>query len=431
MADLPPQVLTGKYLAVYDAYGEPKAIQIPYGRSVLVWDGSDIRFCTGTNDDEIRLPFIDQQEGGSLAGVIAVTGAGGLRMFMRPDDVDEDVVLTNVGGALVWRTKSQLIGAFGGIPSGSGVLIRGTEDGAGAEMLSSKGLLYITEAGQPVSISNGSAAQILAMKDGIPQFIDPLSGSLSGSGSGASSAGLPSVTATNTDLKTVNVKVPKITLSAFDGGADITVNNINVSASIDASVGAGGFDAGAASPSKWIYGYIVSDGASLFSLVLSENGPAPSHTAIGSYTHYGFATLFRVDATTNIVPYRQLGRSFYTRVRNMSDLVSITTSLAAVPQTTALSTFVPPSVKTVSGIVGGSATSGTPLSTAMAIASDVNGLGYYQCGNGNTGGTWEGFQVNVYSFQNVPIVDPLSPALFWKAGSATNLRRISINGYTI
>jgi hypothetical protein len=116
----------------------------------------------------------------------------------------------------------------------------------------------------------------------------------------------------------------------------------------------------------------------------------------------------------------------------MSDNVTITNAWAAVNQSTSLATIVPPSVKSVNGIMGGTGTAGTPANIFMAIAGDTNGLGQRNGHLGTSlGTTVDGFKINMYNFVNVPIVDPSAPALYWKSTANDSRRRLSITGYTI
>lgn len=413
---------TGKFLVIVDANGSTRMLMRPPGgtRSTLLFDGDDIYFVDGSDDYPYFLsgvPTIGVT--GSFDTLLVKNGSG--RIFGLVNETVGEKVLASRSGQIYWIDKSNELDGILAPTVGSGIL--GRDAGAdGATWLNDPGIAMVDADENGVILPNGTNGQFLTMLSGIPTWAALPSGNIA---SGVNSVGLEGVNGKNTSASIVSFQAPTFTLS--NGTDDLKVANVNISADLTNAVGLGGLDAGTEAVSTWYYFYIISDG-SAFAGIISTDAAVPDFGATG-YTYYALMSVFRNDAAGNIVDFLQRGRTFHIAPQLMSNDVNIGTSFAAVPQTTALTSLVPPNVKSVSGIVGGA--SDASSSVRIFMASTSTKIGMQAIGSLLTSSTMESFKQDVGTFHDIAIVDPSAPALFWRADAANAKRRIVFTKYRI
>lgn len=416
-------VPSGKYISILDNSGALKVLERPNNRCVLVFDGDDAYWADGTNDLPIVLGNMAESTG-QMTHVVGMLGSG--RLFKIVGANDGKRFLSSEAGIVEWAELE-----VQGVPAtGFGLIARPQYETGDpvppAVFLTAKGLVYIDDDGAATQISNGTNGKQLVMQNGVPTWDDQPTGSAS---TGAAGVGLSGVVASNTSTNIVNVRAPSFTLANITGD-EVKVANVNVSVDLTAALGGGGLDLGSESPSKWYYFYIISDGAGSVKGVVSEDATAPDLTNTGAYVYWALASVFRNDASGNIINFIQRGRNFYTRPITYSDPVAVTTSLNAVPSGVPLTSLVPPSVKTITGLQGGSISANEAASPRITMASDANGLAR-QPVSVITAQASDGFKVDYGTFRDLPIVDPASPAIYWKSNLASSKRKVQVTGYSI
>lgn len=422
---------SGKYVVIVNQFGVTRLLTRPANTSVLAFDGDDIYFVDGTD----ALPLILNNlklvnESGVLGGVVAQNIAG--RFFRFVNETAAEMVIKSSNGQMYLAAEGAALNGLLAPLVGTGFLTRSTLPAAMAAWNGVEGLQYVTNAADGISITNGTTGQILTMVAGAPAFADPSSGAIA---TGTANSILEGVRAASTGVATVNVLIPSFVLT--DGATTVSVTNVNVTVNLAGAVGLLGLDTGGEAASKWYYVYVTSDGVGAVSAIISESATAPDLTATG-HTFYGMASVFRNDAASNIIAFTQKGRTIDTAPILWGNELTITTSLAAIASGTPLTTIVPPIVKSLSGIMGGSTAATIALN--MVIAADNNGLGAQVPGNviHSSSFTLFSFRRNTATFYNIPILDPTAPALSWMsfpteaaAGASDVHRRIMINGYKI
>jgi hypothetical protein len=415
-------VPSAKYIAIFDSEGNCKILERPTQKSVLGFDGTDAYWMDGGTQKPLMLPNI-QTDNMPLAYIMGISSAGRLMAFRGLSDKKRFLASTLIG-TVEWE---DLIG----VPDGPGLPFRPNyvQDGItpvpDVLMLTDTGLIYIDASGDVTAIPNATNGYQLTMVSGVPTWKAPFSGSVS---AGGNAVGFGGITGSSTSNSAVNVKAPQLTLTD-SMGATVTVTAVNVSASLTASLGIGGLDIGAEAGNTWYYLYVVSDGTNS-NAVISLSPTAPDLTNLGAYTFHFLASVFRNNNASNIVQYVQRGPDFWTAPQVMTEPGAITTAYAAIPQTTALNTIVPPLVKCVSGMIGGSQAAGVAIGIYSWIASDANGMAV-QGAAGAISGSWEGFFFTLFSFNRLPILDPSSPVLYWRGHTANTKQRCVITHYGI
>jgi hypothetical protein len=419
-------VPSGKYVVIIDQYGQTMMLARPNTQSLLIFDGDDTYFADGSDQKPINLNSLKKLSSvGVLNGLLAQNAAG--RMFNLVNETSAKMALKSVGGQVFFESDGSTPGSSGGgLPStGQGILIKvGNNDPV---WLSDAGLIYITPAGQPIAIPSGIGGTILSLDQtgGTPTWKQPPNGSIA-SGSGA--LDLSGVVGGSLSLSQVNLKIP--TFGLTNGADSITLTGVNVTVNLTNPVGLLGLDTGGESSDKWYYIYIISDGTAT-SAIISENPTAPSFLATPGYTYYALASIFRNNATADIRPYLQRGRRITTTPVEASFNVGSGTAFAAMTTNIPLGTILPPNVKACSGTVGGSTDEGTTV-IGMVMASTASGIGMQHVGSQSVGATLvEGFKRDVGCFNDLIVVDPAAPVLFWRSNVISTKRRTTIWGYTI
>lgn len=426
MSNIPPNSLlpSGYMIAIFDNNGNSKILESPtLGNALLYWNGTTFAWYDGS--DDLPLVLTNMPENSGTMKHILATSMGRIYPFIGPDAQARMLVSQNQ--QVTW----QLI--TGQPPTtGFGFLVQPAYTPPAATpplaFLSTTGLPYQDATIGPSIIGNGNALQLLTMVNGKPTWANPPSGTVSSGG--VSGSGLANVSANNTNASTVNVVVPSITLTKADA-TTYTASSVNVSANLAASLGPGGLDVGAETANTWYYVYVISDGTNV-NAVISTSNIVPDLTNLGAYVYQGLASILRNDNSSNIVKYYQRGRDFYVTQQVWIDPASVTTSYNAITSGVNLNTLIPPSVKTVTGNMGGSASATVDIE--LWIAGDNTGMGQ-QSLMGNTGSsgatTFNNFRRNWGSFVRVPIINPASPSLFWVGNANDAHRRVEITGYSI
>lgn len=423
--ETPPGIATaGKFVVVIDQYGVSKKLAVPTNRSILIFDGDDIYFADGSDELPINLGSIPWVGVASVMnGILVPNGAG--RLFYLVNETGAPKVLYSQGGQVYWGTPAAA-SEGGSVPStGSGILGK-TGDGDPAAWLSGEGIIYVDENGLPGALANGAAGEFLHMLNGEPTWGPLPSGSIASGGSGTN---LASVVASNLDASSVSVRVPTFTLTNGVDGEEITVVNVNVSIDLTDPIGDGGLDIGAEEANKWYYVYIMSDGVTVTAMAsLDGETPDLSNTAM---THWGLASLFRNNGSSNIVPFLQRGRRFSTGSQIVADPFTSATSFGAIPVSVVLTTVLPPSVQSCSGVIGGSDASGATTTRIRIVASNIDGIGYQVCPTTQLTTAIDGWQGGLAPFQDLIIDDAAAPVIYTKSQIAEPKSRLAITGYSI
>lgn len=423
--EVPPGVTPGgKFVVVIDQYGDTKILARPLNKSILVFDGDDIYFADGSDDFPINLTAIPWVGVSSvLNGILAPNGAG--RLFFLVNETAAVKTLQSQGGQVFWGTPSAA-SSGGSVPeTGSGVLGK-IDDATPAAWMDGEGIIYVNGSGEPGSIANGAAGEFLHMLGGEPVWGPLPSGNIASGGSGTN---LASVVASNTDASTVNVRVPVFSLTNGVEGEEITVANVNVSVDLTDPLGDGGLDVGAEEANKWYYIYIMSDGVTVTAMAsLDGENPDLANTAM---THWGLASLFRNNGSSNIVPFLQRGRRFSTGSQVVADPFTSAITFGAIPVSVVLTTVVPPSVQSVSGVIGGSDASGATTMRMRVVASTIDGIGYQVSPCTQLATAMDGWQGGFHPFQDLIIADAAAPVIYTKSQIAEPKSRLAITGYSI
>lgn len=414
-----------KYIAGFDSAGNAKIIDRPVYNGLLGYNGSDEFFMDGSDDLPINLPRLVVTNDAQPC-ILAVAGDGRIYRFRGASDSVKRY-LTSQSGLVTWTTFADLIT----IPStGFGILIRDKytdiENIADPRFINTPGLYYVAADGQVTALPMGDNGQRLTIVNALPVWQSPASGT---SAAGAAGVGLDGVVCNNTTAAAVNVRVPKITL-VDSTGTEKKASSVNVTADLGAALGIGGLDIGAEVSNKWYYAYVVANSTGDVALCISESTANPDLTNLGDYTFYAQVCVFRNDGGGNIVKFLQYGRDFSTEAITMSEPCGIANRVwGSIAAGTPLTTIIPPSVKTITGLVGGSTSPASTVEVKTLIASTITGLAVQAVGEMNV--TIGGFTIDVGGFYRLPIMDPVSPAIYWQGNAASNRRKIQITGYSI
>lgn len=420
-----PELLlpSAKYLAIFDNLGIAKVLDQPpvNHTGLLIWDGTDWYPAEGT----IAKPIL-------LKNIIAPPStANALAVFFQHDNGPQLFRLAPVDNQQYYvRFSNGLLelGALGvtGVPEGHGVLIRLPGDGQAPIFLNDMGLVYIDTDGNATTVDNGLEGQVLTSVAGHWEARNPGAGA---TGGGTDSSSLIGVSARNTSAAAISFQVPSMTL-VNQTGDSLRVSAVNVSASLAASNGPGGIDVGAEATSKWYYFYLVAKETGETALVFSQSGVSPTDTNLGLYTFFALGGVVRNDASGNIIDFVQRGNRFWTRKIVFLESGAITGSFTPVPGSN-LVNLIPPIVKTCGGVVGGADSTNETEDLATWMAADVNGLALQAVAH-SLRNVSEGFENNWGQFRELPIIDPTTPQIFWKAQGGTSVKRhCVITDYTI
>lgn len=426
-----PLVPSGRYMVIYDLNGYAKVLETPVGKNVLVFDGTDILFVDGSAGKPFSLPNMELLAFNGIDSLVGMTNSGTMFKFEAPADADPaaQYYLTSYDGVISF-TQLQATG----VPAtGYGLVKRSYYSDPlavpGPSFLNSPGIVQITQDGDPTVVTGGTNGQHLVLVNQIPTWVNQPSGSVS---AGTASTGLDGVIATN-GASTHAIQVQAAAMTLNDGaGATFLALNVNVTVDTEnlPTVGPGGFDNTVENANKWYYVYVISDGTNVAGII-SENGTAPSFANAPGYTKYALASVFRNNGSSNIVNFAQRGRKFWTVAVDMSNPCGITESYNPITQGVPLTTLVPPNVKTVSGIVGGSYAQNEGLNVFTWLASNADELGKQALPHAVNLPVREGFVMNYTSFYNLLILDPVNPQIFWRGSQVSSKRRVVINGYEI
>lgn len=415
-------VPSAKYIAIFDNEGNCKILQRPTSSSLLGFDGNDAYWMDGSVTYPIKLPNM-QENKDVLKHIVGMSSTGRLMAFVGLMD-KKRFLSSDTLGNIHWEELS-------GVPMPPGIPFRPNyvQDGItpvpDVQSLADTGVVYIDVGGNATAIENGPNGQVLTMVSGAPQWKAPFSGSVS---AGGASVGFNGINGSNTNSSTVNIKAAQMVLTN-DAGDKITVNAVNVLAQLTAPLGVGGLDVGTENSNVWYYVYVVSDGTNV-GAVISLDGSAPDATNLGAYTYHFMASVFRNDNSGNIVSFQQLGGDFWIASTTVADPASITTALAAVTPTTALTTILPPITKYATGIIGGSVSAGNTAGLFVWMAGSLTGLGLQAVALPFVTTAAFGFNVYAGNFR-IPIFDASAPVLYWQGHVVSTKSRVIINGYSL
>jgi hypothetical protein len=344
---------------------------------------------------------------------------GKLHTFSNPESVQK--VLKSSDGEVFWEQIANVLPA-----TGSGFLIR-TKEGA-VSYLGGNGVA-IVKADEPGLAPNGEDHHVLTMVNGAPAFAPLPSGQLAG---GTGALDLSGVIGESVGTSGVSIQAPSFSLT--NGNAEITVQAVNVTATFG-TPGNGGLDVGSEQSSKWYYVYVVSNGTNT-AAIISLDPIRPDLTATSPVmTHWALAGVFRNDGNSNIVPFLQRGRRITTGIQVFSDDFTTSNILTAVSSGIPLTSIIPPNTKAISGIAGGSATSGSVRE--MSVASTLSGIGQQWIGSCNFSAQHEGWKHDVGTFHDLVIAVPNAPVIYAStrpndaSGNTSQKRKIAITSYVI
>lgn len=424
--ELPPIVTSAKYISVYDEYGSHKVIELPVGKAIFIFNGTDAEWggsaAVNVSGAGNLLP-----DDGILTGVVVADGAGDLKRVNVPP-------VDNVLYFLTIENKFPAFGTLGNIlPSGHGLMVRtATPSNASPSYLAGTASVYgviMANADGTISIVNVKDipnGRVLTTTDSGPQFVSP-SGAQAASAAGAT--GLNDVLSNSVTTTTIHLTCPRLSLTSTDGSQQ---DAVLVDAVLDiATTGALGLDvAGGVSASHFYYLYVIAKDDGTLSLTASLNASTP--VLPSGYTFWGFAGLFYAKADATIRQYIQQGKRFWIEDTIHATNVPIATTWAAVGGEIALASILPPIVKTASGKMGGgSAETGQ---RRYAVGSTIGGLAAQGNSMGSTAGVaWQGLFFSIYSFRDLPIMVPNVPVIYWQASAAVsgNRERLIVTGFTI
>lgn len=425
--ETPPGFTTsGRYLVVIDQYDNTKIMENPDAPSILGFNGTEWYGITGSDQKPLLLPGIPNVPSTTvLKGLLGKDAAG--RIFSL---VNESAV-QKIFGSLNGEVQLIDVPTLGddGFPVGlNGLLKRVTVDGVTTDSwLNFNGVVYISPEGNATSIANGSSGDVLQMVGPVPEFAPMPSGSI---GSGTASIDLAGVVANSIGTSKVNIKSPVFGLT--NGSGTLTVRDVNIT--VDIALAGNpllGLDVDSVESSTWYFYYIISNGSAT-SGVISKDPHAPDLTtnpAFAGYTYWGLAGTFYHQVTGTIRPFIQRGRSFTMLPLTYGIDILCTSTMAVVPGPS-LTSYLPPGVKSVSGIVGGSSNAAT--SRAMVMASDANGLGKQYIGSIKELTTEvDGFERDAGCFYDLAIFNPDLPEIYWRCNGSDNFRKIAFTGYRI
>lgn len=419
-----PPTVSGSiaYLVGVTPEGDSVIMDRPMRPGVVVFTGTGYINADGSASAPFRLTHLQIADPDVVYNAISFIDSNGI--FLKGSNpTSTEKSLKSKDGGVYWATGDN------GLPtSGSGFLSRTVAGDVSFTPLT--GVQYVDSNGEPNGIANGSVGNIFTIKivDGVPtpQWVIPSTGNIA-QGSGV--AGLESVRVESIGQEQVNVLAP--TLNLTDGTNELVITNVNVTVDLSAPLGLGGLDVGAENSNKWYYFYVTSDGVGDIDGIISEDPDAPDLSAT-THTYWAFVSVFRNDASGNIIEYSQRGRRIQTVPVNLVSHGTSTTSLTNVTPTNPWNTIVPPNVKTITGIVGGDGTA--PAATTfrnMVVASTITEIGLQLVPNTNSAVVVHDFKFDYGMFHDVIIDDPSSPTIAWKSTANDNRRRMDITGYTI
>lgn len=400
---------------IADLNGNIYWLERPTGTAILVFDGNNAYWGDGSDERQINLN--PPQSSDDLSGILGLTISG--RMVKSVTLGPDPMIPISENGVISWVPAN-----ISGLPTvGFGVAAK-VDAATDPEYLSApNAIIVFNPDGEPTLLASVNNGDVLQIVGGQPIFAAPNSGSVA---SGISAVGLEGVVAQSIGVTQVNVKAPTFTVS--DGATDLVIANLNETADITNPIGPNGLDVGGENPSTWYYVYAITDGVTP-ALLISANGTAPDLTNCPGYTHWGVISIFRNDAGGNIVEFVQKGREFSTVPIVWGNNVSSSTVLAPITSGIPLTTILPPMVKTCKGNIGGSTTASAVRS--MVIAASASGIAKTFIGSRENSAIMENFRYDAGTFDDMPIVDPAAPVLYWRSNSNSANRRIEITGYKI
>lgn len=415
-------VPSGRYLVIKDNNGADKVLEVPSKNSTLVFGDTDFYWADGSEDHPIPFNNIREVSSGA-SGILALKD--GAQISLIPSAATRKFLVAEAGNIIFSDV------GITGLPVGYGFLTRPMYDmGAATPVVSdavflhTPGLYYIDQSGNAQAVAPGSDVQFLGWNATVPVAKNLPGGSVS---AGGSNIGLEGVVGTNSgSVTTVTASAPKLTL-VNAGGDEVTVTNVSVTASLIASVGLGGLDEGTEQASRWYYLYVISNGT-LANAVISLNDDAPTDTDLGAYEYFCLTSVFRNDASGNIVDYIQSGREISTDFVLAADAAGITASYTQMPGT--WTSIIPPNAKAVKGIVGGSQAAAQASALQIWVASNNEGVGEQPMPYTATTmpGNWLGFRFNACSFR-LGIIPGAIPQ--WRANTTNAKMRVGVTGYSI
>jgi hypothetical protein len=414
----PPQSVPSlKFIVGIDSNGNQKLLQAPAGKALFYFDGANIYGATGQMVNPIEMPAMWK-----TTGVTQATA----ELLISDGEVWKRLTNTTSTKQLVKLVNSKIVleeeeEGLQMPEAGSGLAFR--PDGEEPFWFSTPGMYYVDDEGDIHAIEVGSEAEVLTIDEGVPVF-KSISGNVA---TGAGVANLDTVVAASQPDGSISIQIPIYQLT--DGTDTVSVTNVNETVDFANGLGIGGLDTGAEENDQWYYVGITSDGVGDVGAIISASSNAPDLAAT-AHSYYALASVFRNDGGT-MVDFIQKGRRFQTPFQLWGNNLSITGTFGVISSGTNLNTLVPPLVKKVRGIVGGSTTE--TAGRRVIMASNLAGNGYFIPGGMQAVETaFDSFKWDASSFELL-IGNSASPALYWKShnGVASNRRRIGVTGYDI
>lgn len=192
------------------------------------------------------------------------------------------------------------------------------------------------------------------------------------------------------------------------------------------STGAGGMDTGSAPLSGFVSLYAIYNPSTAAASILACNVSTSSGTI---YSGLNMPAGYTASALIGVWPTNGSGqfKAGYLIAREVYFApVEVYSSASGNPTTytsLSLSSAVPSVAKTANGVIGSSTTN----NTLYSVAGDANGIGGQTFLAADAGNTLDGF-VGSMSFREIPLIT--AQTLYWKAFSASQNARVTINGYT-
>jgi len=352
--------------------------------SYIVSDLSGVNLRNGSSIEPLPLDNLQSQNGGTLPKIIGINASNDMQAETPTTTQGEPELLlgtTPAGWAATERSKQ-----FG---TGNGVLVRPVT--APQHALWSAG-------------TNGQALLTNALGDPywgtLVQQQQPTLGQVQGLNINQASNSTVTLTAAfitipNSSGNVVRFVAPSVTI-------DIALTGIN------------GLDTGAEAANTWYYIYAISDGTN-FRGLLSTNVSTPTLPA--GYTYYWNLGSVRNNASSNFVSFNQRGSRVWTTPQNVFTARAGTTAYTL----ESLSSFVPPTAISVSGVCGTS--SDTTASYRFAADSSGTGSSAASCPNNTM------VIDSIYNGQSwsTPMTTPQT--IFIKMNGTGSIYRADITGY--
>jgi hypothetical protein len=184
------------------------------------------------------------------------------------------------------------------------------------------------------------------------------------------------------------------------------------------ATGANGMDTGSLAASTWYYVFLVSNGATVAGLI-SLSATAP--TLPSGYSYKLFLGAVQTDASSHLLSFAHMDNLCSFAARNA---YFATTGVPTTYTALNIASLVPPSAKTVDGIVG--AGNGNFCASFVASSSDGKSakIGFFPA-FGTTLDNWNGGS----NFENLPILT--SQTIYQKSFVSTGEMRVDITGFRV